>query len=345
MTDLPVEIVDPLTYPAWDDLVLETQAYSFFLSSAWARVLAESYAYKPMFFCVMDSGRIVGLIALMEIRSLITGRRAVSLPFSDYCEPILQDANLQHRLISAIRQQARKRAWRTVEFRGGNGFSTARPCALHYHHTIDLSGTENELFASFRDSTRRNVRKAVRQGVSCSHHNSMEFVRVFYQLHCLTRRRHGLPPQPFRFFRKLQEHILAHDKGMVMVCSYRGNPIAAGVFLFLGDKALYKYGASSLDYQSLRPNNLLFWEAMKWCSQQGCQTLSLGRTDPRDKGLLQFKRGWGTTETITRYFRWDLMDRSPLPSGAASSRFQPLLKRLPLALLKSAGTLLYRHMG
>ena len=37
---------------------------------------------------------------------------------------------------------------------------------------------------------------------------SFESIKDFYRLNCLTRRMHGLPPQPFSFFKKIHEHII-----------------------------------------------------------------------------------------------------------------------------------------
>jgi len=37
----------------------------------------------------------------------------------------------------------------------------------------------------------------------------------YYRLHCLTRKRHGLPPQPTGFFQKIQEHIIAKIETVV----------------------------------------------------------------------------------------------------------------------------------
>src|SRR3990167_10276631 len=85
---LELEIINPLVYPDWDKLVLSTPNYSFFLSSAWARVLHETYKYKPLYFTLIKNNKLSALIPFMEVGSILTGKRGVSLPFSDYCEII-----------------------------------------------------------------------------------------------------------------------------------------------------------------------------------------------------------------------------------------------------------------
>ena len=86
-----VEILNPLEYPGWDDLLLTHEDYSFFHSSAWARVLHESYNYKPLYFTGVENGNLTALIPVMEVKSILTGRRGVSLPFTDFCQIIVSD--------------------------------------------------------------------------------------------------------------------------------------------------------------------------------------------------------------------------------------------------------------
>lgn len=86
-----LEIIDPTQYPNWDELLLSTPGSSFFHTSSWARVLKEAYGYTPKYFTEFDGGHISTLIPVMEVDSFLTGRRGVSLPFTDYCEPLLNE--------------------------------------------------------------------------------------------------------------------------------------------------------------------------------------------------------------------------------------------------------------
>src|SRR3990172_8371413 len=90
-----LKVINPLDYPEWDKLLLSTRDYSFFHSSAWARVLHESYGYRPLYFTSIDNGILLSVIPIMEINSIFTGKRAVSLPFTDYCEPIITAMSLR----------------------------------------------------------------------------------------------------------------------------------------------------------------------------------------------------------------------------------------------------------
>ena len=140
--------------------------------------------------------------------------------------------------------------------------------------------------------------------------------------------------------------MLASGHGLVVMASHRGKVIAGGVFLHFRDKALYKYGASDRHYQHLRANNLVMWEAMSWYAKNGFRSFSFGRTEPENEGLLQFKRGWGATEEIISYTKFDLrrsafVKESPGVTGVHNRVFAAM----PIPLLRLAGEILYRHMG
>jgi len=341
-----LQIINPLEYPDWDELLLTNKNYSFFLSSSWARVLYETYKYEPLYFSSLENGKLSALIPVMDVNSSLTGRRGVSLPFTDYCPLIIKDKRNFQEIIENIIAYGQRGGWKYIEWRGGeNHFQDMTPSSSYYSHTLELSQNEQEILSSFRGSTRRNIRKAIKEGVHLEICNSLESVRAFYRLNCATRKSHGLPPQPFYFFRKVFEHIISKKKGFVVLASYHKRNIASAIYFHFGKKAIYKYGASERSYQHLRANNLVMWEAMKWYAQNGFRRFSFGRTDPENKGLLQFKQGWGTNEETINYYRYDLTKDVFVEDSNRVKTSYDLLRKLPSPLLKLVGSLLYKHLG
>jgi hypothetical protein len=102
---MEVEIINPLEYPGWDDLLLSQHDHSIFHTTHWARILHESYGYTPLYFTLFRDGALSALIPVMEVNSWITGRRAVSLPFTDYCEPIMTENGIFPELMEALLSQ------------------------------------------------------------------------------------------------------------------------------------------------------------------------------------------------------------------------------------------------
>ncbi len=201
------------------------------------------------------------------------------------------------------------------------------------------------LLYSFRDSTRRNIKKAINEGENTSIFTSLESVRQFYRLNCLTRKYHGLPPQPYYFFRKVYEHVISKKLGFVVLASYKNKNIAGAIFFHFGKKALYKYGASDRRYQHLRPSNLVIWEALKWYIQNGFKTLNFGITETENKGLLQFKRGWRGIEQTIYYSKYNIAKACFEKDSFRSKVSYPFFKYLPAPLLNIIGSFIYKHVA
>ena len=138
---------------------------------------------------------------------------------------------------------------------------------------------------------------------------------------------------------------LSIKKGFVVLASYHNRVISGAVCSQFKDKALFKYGASDQNYQHLRANNLVMWEAITWYGQNGCKSFNFGRTEPEHEGLLQFKRGWGTKEKTIHYYKYDLTKDTFAKDSSRIKSFHAIFQKLPLPLLKLAGRLFYRHVG
>jgi len=345
--NLKIEIIDPRDYSGWDELVISSGHCSFFHSAGWTRVLSESYGYNPLYFTIIENGKLSALVPVMEIKSFLTGHRGVCLPFSDYCEPVIIGNHRFQDMFQFIIDYAKKAGWKTIEFRGGSNLFSDSPALTEYlMHTVDLSRNEDEIFRGLRSSTKRNVKKAVKEGVEVEISSSFDSIKEFYRLNCVTRKKHGLPPQPYNFFMKIYEHIIVESQGFVVSASYKGKIIACAVCFHYGGAALYKYGASDIQFQHLRPNNLVMWAAIKWFLKNGYKSLSLGRTRAENKGLRQFKNGWSAAETVIKYYKYDLAKQmyvSHCPE--VRSFYNKLFGKMPVPLLKITGRLLYKHVG
>jgi Acetyltransferase (GNAT) domain len=339
--------INPLLYPAWDLLVSAHPGSSFFHRTPWARVLHESYGHLPIYFCRFADGQLKELFPIMEISSPWTGRRGVSLPFTDVCSPLQATKHNRRALYELAMEHGRRQNWRSLECRSNDpGWQGASPSLAFYGHTIDLKHGPEVLFKSFNGAVKRGIRKAARSGVRVEFSNCLDSIRTFYALHCVTRRRHGLPPQPLRFFENVARYVLAQGHGFVATARWEGKPLAAAVFFHHGRKAFYKFGASDYAFQRLRPNNTLFWEAIKRYVDNGFDTLHLGRTSLVNEGLRRFKLGFGAREERIEYYKYDFVKQtfvSQIDHSAAN--FRPLFRCMPLPALRLAGEMFYPHLS
>jgi hypothetical protein len=339
--------IDPLRYPAWDSLLAAHPESSFFHGSAWARVLHETYAHQPAYFCRFAAGQLAALLPVMEVSSRWTGRRGVSLPFTDVCVPLGGGEGDGHALYDEALAHGRRGGWRYLECRGPvPGCPGTSPSLAFYGHVIDLEPGPDALFNGLEGAVRRGIRRAEEERLQIEFGTDLESVRIFYALHCQTRSRHGLPPQPFRFFENIACHVLNQGQGGVFIARAGLAPVAAAVFFHHGRQALYKFGASDYAFQRLRPNNLLMWEAMKRYARQGFRRLHLGRTSLGNEGLRRFKLGLGAAEHRIEYSKYDFSRQGfVVDTDRAEGWFNRVFRCLPLPLLRLAGQALYPHLS
>jgi hypothetical protein len=346
---LPAEyvVVDPMDYPQWDSLVEAHPEASIFHGAGWARVLRETYGHSPVYICRFEGEQLVELLPIMEVSSRWTGRRGVSLPFTDFCPALKAREHDGRRLYETAMEGGRQRGWEYLECRScDDGWAGASPSMAFNGHVIDLTPGADDLFKRLDSAISRGVRKAEAAGLQTDFSGSPEAMKSFYALHCGTRRRHGLPPQPFRFFQSIQRHVLDAGRGFVATARLKDQPLAAGVFFCHGRQALYKFGASDYDFQQLRPNNLMMWAGIKRAAAMGFSTLHLGRTSLANDGLRRFKLALGAKEETVRYCRYDF-SLGGFVAGVDRTEgwFNLVFARLPLPLLRLAGRILYPHLS
>lgn len=342
-----IRVVDPIEASAWDDLLASHNSTHFFQTAAWARVLHHTYGHRP-FYLVHESQSVWdAALPLMEVDSRWTGRRGVCLPFTDGCGPLERHQGASVPLFSHALELGRERQWKYLEMRApAEAWADAQPSLAFYVHTLSLRERESDLFARLESAVRRGVRKAERSGLDVRWESSLEAIQGFYRLHCATRRRHGVPPQPLRFFANIQRHVLAPGHGFVVTAYQKSCPIAASVFFHHGREAIYKFGASDTRFQPLRPNNLVMWSAVRRYAERGFAGLHLGRTSLANEGLRRFKLGFGAEESHYTYRRYDFRSRSFVQDvDRAEGWINHLFRWAPERILRWAGATLYPHLS
>jgi hypothetical protein len=341
-----MRILDPIHEPIWDHVVTLHRDANCFHTSAWAKVLQQTYSHRPFYLQFSCGRRLAALIPLMEVRSPFTGRRGVCLPFSDACEPLVFDPEVIELVKNRLIRFAQERRWKYMEIRGCKSFPLASSStARFYGHRLDLRRETKELFGRFASPVRRAIRKAERSGVNAAVVRNRQAIADFYRLHVQTRRRHGIPPQPASFFLNIYERIMKPGLGFVVLAQRSSRPVAAAIFFRFGKNALYKYGASDAKFQELRANNLVMWQGIQFLARNGAEKLHFGRTECENDGLRRFKLSWGAEEETINYFRVDRSGRECLVAAPSDSGFhKKIFGRLPLAFNRLAGAMIYPHL-
>ncbi len=348
MNQVPFDIkaVDPLSESEWDREILNYSNYSFFHTSAWARVLVRTYGHRPSYYRLSKSGKTTALLPLMEVRSFVTGNRGVCLPFSDYCGPLISEDSDSTLITEKYLEIARAKNWKYIEIREGENVPAGTPISSKFFaHRLDLQEDLEVVFASFNGSIRRAIGKAERSGMNVEVLRTREAILSYYRLHMRTRRQFGIPPQSLAFFLNIYEEIIKPGLGIVVLAGMNSTHFAGGIFFQVGNRAVYKFGASDHRFQEFRGNNLVMWKAIVFLACSGAKTLHFGRTSPENEGLKRFKLGWNTTEETIKYHKFDILEGKWVGGMNRAATFhQAFFRRLPLMVNRLFGSLLYPHL-
>lgn len=328
--------------PRWLELVRTRSDALPFHHPSWVKLLADCYGFRPFALVLPDeAGGIRAGVPVLEVRGAFAGRRWVSLPFTDYCPLLTGDVPIGD-LVPSLIDEVSARGLDLLELRTGlPEHGRLHTSTKSVRHTLALGANLDDLYHRFSKMHQRNIRKAEQAGVQVERGQAASDVETFYRLHLLTRKRLGVPIQPRRYFNFLARDIVGAGLGFVLSAHVDGVPAAAAVFLAWNGTLIYKYGASDPRLWEFRPNNLLFWTAIRWGCENGYHTLDWGRSDLEDHGLRAFKSGWGTTEEPLTYTVIADAPGNPT-SGRLKKALGVVIRRSPLWVCRAIGEWLYR---
>jgi len=349
-----VYLIDPLKDPRWGELLARSPGASLFHSPAWLEALRRTYGYECIAYTTSAPGEpLENGLPYCRIDSWLTGRRLVSLPFSDHCAPLVRGDQDLRALVRALWEECRIKQWRYVEMRSLASLELINPffypIATYALHRLDLQPDLETLFGNFhKNSIQRKIGRAEREGLTYEEGSAESILDAFYRLLVVTRRRHRVPPQPRRWFRNLADCL---GKALKIRMAFKdGRPVAGTLTIRYKETLVYKYGGSDARFNSLGGMHLLYWRSIQDAKQSGLQVFDLGRSDAGQIGLITFKRRWGAAQSTLTYCRLTAKGNAMHIFDPAVNTWRTRLAKqafacAPARVLSALGTVLYKHIG
>ena len=303
----------------WNAFVAGLDTGDFAQAWEWGELKAHT-GWVPLRFGLEDGGQLVAGIQVLK-RPLPGGKSLFYAPRGPLYQP-----GLEHRLpevIDEVRQAARRHgalalkidpaivgpkeaateAFSALGFRpspnSDGPFGGVQP---RYVMKVDISGTEDELLASFHPKWRYNVRLAEKKGVILTSQCTREEVPIFYEVLQETCRRDGFGVRAVSYYYDIWDLLIERGLGAMFLGRVEDQVICGALTFAMGHQAWYVYGASSNSHRNLMPNHLMQWEMMKWARARGCTVYDMrgvARETTEDEaesqlhGLNRFKGGFG----------------------------------------------------
>lgn len=329
---------------AWRAFVSRHPQASIFHHPAWTDLLHEQYGFASQAACLHRAGELVAGLPYCVITSPLRTKRWISLPFSDHCVPLASDAAGQASLLAYVLRSAAS-SERRLEIRAPSmNVAGLTESTTHWLHTTVIDLHLDELFKTFHADTRRSIRKAQECGLSTEFRCDLEALASFYRLHTLTRRRLGVPVQPWNYFVVLQRQLLEKGLGFIALTKSGKDAVCAGLFSTFNRTICYKYGAST-EARGLA-NYLMLWDAMQLAQTQGLTLFDFGKTANDNTGLRFFKRKWGSRETPLAYsYSPPISSRDMQDKNIITRMAGVVIRNSPPVVCRVAGETLYKHFA
>ncbi len=336
---IPVATIVEIDDPSWIEFVASHAESTVFHTQAWVSVVADCYGFRPFAIVMRHGGEVVAGCPVVEVRSLFGARRWVSLPFTDECHFLVREGS-EGSVLEPLVELARVEHVADLEIRSSlTSDEGAFPVRRGYHHRIPLPDDPGDLHV--RKSYRHLRNKARREGIAVRRGESRQDVDEFYRLHVMTRRRHGVPVQPKRFFDLIARRLVETGNGFVLIAEDQGRPAAASLFLSHKDTLVTKFAASNPTMRDTGAGHLLDWTSLDAACRAGYRFMDWGRTDLEAEGLRSYKVGWGAVETDLVYTH--LCRRPPDATGPqVGSAAKGVIRHSPEWVCRLLGELLYR---
>lgn len=166
---------------------------------------------------------------------------------------------------------------------------------------VDVSGSEDEVFARIGKKARNSINRARRDGIVVSRvPASDEHCAALYRLLVETAEgRFVLRAE--RYYREFWRSFAAANAGQVFLAHRDGELVAGAFAMGLGAKTTYKDGASVRAKAAYGASHALQWEVIRWANERGAILHDLCGAPPANQaedrahplfGVGQFKRSF-----------------------------------------------------
>jgi FemAB-related protein (PEP-CTERM system-associated) len=274
------------------------------------------------------------------MRNVFFRRSLVSMPFLDDGGICADDEQIARRLSEeALRLYDDQKAdFLDLRHRYANDLEFPR-AGEKIMMILNLTASPDDLWKGFDAKLRNQTRKASKSGLSALWSGN-EGLADFYEVFAANMRDLGSPVHSGIFFEAILDQFC--DTAKLMLVRKDNRVIGGALCLLFRDRMIVPWASSLREYFSLCPNNLLYWEMIRWGCENGYRRFDFGRSSP-NSGTYRFKKQWGAKEEP---LHWQCVSRQTgrtgIPHGDGK-KYQWIVKtwsHLPLSITKLVGPML-----
>jgi FemAB-related protein (PEP-CTERM system-associated) len=323
---------------AWDAYVQSKPTAVNYHRYAWRDVVESSFGHRCYYLTAKDNcGTIVGILPLVFMQSRLFGRFLVSLPFFNYGGLLCNTQEVGTALLCEAAVLRGELGATHVELRHTEPWSGELPTKqAKVSMLLDLGNDSELLWKGFNAKLRNQVRKAEKSGCTATV-GGLELLADYYAVFVRNMRDLGTPVYGEKFFANVLTAF--PEESRIIAVYLEGKPVAAGLVVRFRDTVEIPWASSIRDYNTLCPNNLLYWEALQHAVRIGCTRFDFGRSTPGE-GTYKFKEQWGA-KPLQLSWQYLLPEGASLPElNNKNPKFEMAIRmwqKLPLPLTRLLG--------
>lgn len=291
-----------------DRYLLSHPSSLFYYCSKYKNFLKELLGCQEAYLLATEDSRIRGVLPLMFMEGG-GGRVYNSLPYYGSNGGVIADTPLAaDKLIDAYNEIASH----TLTLSStviSNPFADQNTENIRHNYTdqriaqftrIEFGEDhQHRIMEAVDSSAARNVRKAVREGVTVEiDHTRLDRLR---QMHQENIRAIGGIPKTDRLFALIPEHFTPGLDFDLYVAKKDGLVIAGLLVFYFNRTVEYFTPATDSEYRSDQPLSLILMQAMTDASRRGFTCWNWGATWVNQTGVYRFKKKWGAAERAYHY--------------------------------------------
>lgn len=224
------------------------------------------------------------------------------------------------------------------------GALVARPCeatgGLVNHYVNSEVRLDGDIEKRFKYSARKNLRKAQEDYGLEVDVNPDGMLEKFYRMYLTNRRRLGVLPYPWRFFRTL--FGLRGQSVVVFACRSQQDVLGYLVCYLHGNEMISGHLAYEFEQRHKRISDLLFMSAFQWGRSNGFTTYRFGADNQNQTTLVESKQKLGAVARP----QWDFRGRlKSMGDDRPDSPIRRMLRATPMPVFRHTSSLTGLYFG
>jgi len=323
----------------WAAYVENSPQGTLFHHPDWCETVCEVFGHHSLNCIARRDDRVVGLLPLVEVRSLLAGKMLVSVPYAPYGGIIADDDTVRAELAGEARRLTDKRNARSLHVRGVEPVFDDLPVNERYAVFVRrLPLRVEELETYLPRKARAAVRQArKREGLTVQH--DARLLDVVWQLYARSMRRLASLNYPWRFFETLARRL--ETRAWITGVWKEQQPVA-GLLSFVFRDTVYPYFVGVDErLRCTGATNLIYFSVMERAVRAGLGWFDFGRSRRDNTGSFDFKRNQGFEPRTLAYQHYIPAGRTApdlTPSNPRFSLARRVWPRLPLAITQPLGS-------